>query len=300
MASINSKITPSIHLIKAFKMSKITFLFRQIEELLKQYIRENNQNKLNQILKSFCDWYLKVYWNEKHWDMKKNGELLVLEKVTEYFEDTKQLNIFDVGANSGKYTQRVIEISDNAKIHCFEIVPDLASQLDKNFNQHQNITVNHFGLSDKKEELDVHFFPDSLTQARIHSRKNMQHVLIKGYVIRGDEYITNNQIDYIHLVKIDTEGHERFVIQGLQNALDNQMIGVIQFEYGRTYLASRAHLYDIYEFLEPRGFRIGRLFPTGIQFKDYQLLDDEHFRMGNYAAVHKNHNSLINDLELNY
>ena len=275
------------------------FSIRQIKDLFKQYVRQHNQNNINQILKSFCDSYLKVYWNEKNWDMKKNGEFRVLKKVVEYFQDTEKLKIFDVGANFGEYTLSITKIVNNVEIHCFEIIADIASQLYKNFNQHPNITVNNFGLSDKKDKLDVYFFPGSLTEARIHSRKNMNHVIVKGSVIRGDDYIIKNQINYVHLLKIDTEGHEKFVIQGLENALDKQMIGVIQFEYGRTYLASRAQLYDIYEFLEPRGFRIGRLFPTGVWFKGYEQ-DDEHFRMGNYVAVHKNHNSLINELDINY
>ncbi len=274
--------------------------FRAIKELLKQQIRQNSQNKLNKTLKSFCDWYLKVYWNEKCWDMKKNGEFLLIKKVTEYFQNTRQLNIFDVGSNSGKYTQSIIEINDRARIHCFEIIPELAAQLNQIFDRNQNVVINNFGLSDRKDTLDVYFFPDSITEARIHSRKNLNHIKIESNVITGDEYIKKNQIDYVHLLKIDTEGHEKFIIQGLQNGLDCNQIGIIQFEYGRTYLASRSQLYDMYQFLEPRGFRIGRLFPTGIMFKNYELLHDEHFRMGNYVAIHKNHDSLIKHLNLNY
>ncbi|MGF1487759.1 MAG: FkbM family methyltransferase [Prochloraceae cyanobacterium] len=279
-------------------MSQNFSLFKKIKGFLARQIRQNNQNQISKALKDFCDWYLQVYWNEKYWNIEKNGELLVIKKVAEYFQNSQQFNVFDIGANSGEYTQNIIKIHPNSKVHCFEIIPKLASQLEEQFNQNPDIIVNNFGLSNKQEALNVHFFPNSITEARIHSRKNINCVLIECNVTRGDEYLKKNKIDYVHLIKIDTEGHEKFIIQGLDNALNNESIGVIQFEYGRTYLSSRSQLYDIYEFLEPKGFKIGRLFPTGIMFKNYELLHDEHFRMGNYIAVHKNHDSLIEQLNL--
>ncbi|PSB45429.1 hypothetical protein C7B80_16900 [Cyanosarcina cf. burmensis CCALA 770] len=264
-----------------------------------QYIRCHPRKGIVRKLASFCEWYLNVYWNERYYKMENNGELLLIEKVITYFADAEKLNIFDVGANFGSWAQNTIGMANNLEIHCFEIIPDIALQLYRKFEKSHNITINTFGLSDQNDEIDVHFFPDSLTEGRIHSkRKDMRCEIIRGHVIRGDEYITKNQIAYIHLAKIDTEGHEKFVIDGLQGALDNEMVGVIQFEYGTTYLGSRSQLGDIYEILELKGFRIGRLFPGGVWFKDYNFPHDEHFRMGNYVAVHKVHELLINELSI--
>lgn len=267
--------------------------------VVKQYIRSNPRRGIVKNLASFCRRYLTIYWNERYYEMSRNGEVLLIEKVTKYFADFEQLSIFDVGANFGSWTQTSNEIANNLEIHCFEIIPDIALQLERDFKETHSVIINNFGLSDKNDEVEIHFFPDSLTEGRIHSkRKNMRCEMIRGHIVRGDDYIEKNKINYIHLVKIDTEGHEKFVISGLQKALDNQVIGVIQFEYGTTYLASRTQLGDLYEILEPRGFKVGRLFASGVWFKEYDFPHDEHFRMGNYVAVHKVHERLINELSI--
>lgn len=266
---------------------------------VEQYVRSQPKKGITKKLANLCNRYLTVYWNERYYEMEKNGEKLLIEKVNKYFADSGKLSVFDIGANFGDWAQTTNSIGNNLEIHCFEIVPNIASQLARNLESNPNIIINTFGLSERNDEVEIHFFPDSLTESRIHSqRKNMRCEMIRGQIIRGDEYIGNNKINYIHLIKIDTEGHERFVISGLQNALDNEMIGVIQFEYGTTYLASRSQLGDIYEILTPKGFKIGRLFASGVLFKDYDFPHDEHFRMGNYVAVHKVHEKLIDELSI--
>jgi hypothetical protein len=52
-------------------------------------------------------------------------------------------------------------------------------------------------------------------------------------------------------------------------------------------IPSRVLLRDFYDLLTPYGYRIGRLFPTGVRFQDYDFFRDEHFHDGNYVAVHQ-------------
>ncbi len=59
---------------------------------------------------------------------------------------------------------------------------------------------------------------------------------------------------------------------------------LIQFEYGDTYIPAGKTLYGIYQILAPLGYRIGRVYPDHVEFKDYDFCD-EHYRMGNYVAV---------------
>lgn len=42
----------------------------------------------------------------------------------------------------------------------------------------------------------------------------------------------------------------------------------------------------MYEFLTPGGYIVGRIYPKGVIFKNYEV-EDDHFRMGNYLAIQK-------------
>ena len=97
----------------------------------------------------------------------------------------------------------------------------------------------------------------------------------------------------IDILKIDTEGHDFCVLKGFSNFLQKAKIKVIQFEYGKTCIPPRITLGDFYNLLEPLGYSIGRLYPNQVKFQEYNLFRDEHFRMGNYVAVHRNYSDLI-------
>jgi hypothetical protein len=103
----------------------------------------------------------------------------------------------------------------------------------------------------------------------------------------------------IDLLKIDTEGHEIAILEGFSKALHGSRISVIQFEYGTTWIAPRCFLHEAYTLLKPLGFSIGRLYPDGVFFKPYNRLEDDHFRMGNYVAVHEAYVPILTSLNLN-
>ena len=89
------------------------------------------------------------------------------------------------------------------------------------------------------------------------------------------------------------------VLRGFKSALEREKICVIQFEYGITHLPARTYLFDIYEFLQTKNFKLGRLLPTGVVFADYDPVRDEAHTMGNYVAVLKKHARLIRELAIN-
>jgi FkbM family methyltransferase len=274
---------------------------KRLSGRLSQFIRYHVTWPVVRRVAKFSNWYLKAYWNEKFYDMEHNGELRLIKYWSETIGTSHDASVvFDVGAHMGEYSLRLLSLKPSAQIHCFEIVPRVREMLQIQVAKHPNIIVNEFGLSDSNGPVTVTFFPDSLTEARIHSlRKGLKHEFIECLVRRGDDYVREHGISHIDLLKIDTEGHELFVLKGFRDTLRQQKIGVIQFEYGTTFLSSRSLLSDVYDLLEPFGFTIGRLYPQGVFFKNFELLKDECFRMGNYVAVHNNWRHLIDKCNLN-
>lgn len=276
-------------------------IMARLARYLSQFIRTHTTWPVARFVARFSDWYLRAYWNEKFYDMERNGELRLIQDWCETIGLTRHAPVvFDVGAHLGEYSLRLLTLKPDAQVHCFEIIPQTRELLRTRVAENPNIIVNEFGLSEVNGSVGVTFFPDSLTEARIHSlRRGMKQELIECQVRRGDDYVRQHGIRQIDLLKIDTEGHELFVLRGFRETLRQQRIGIIQFEYGTTFLASRSLLSDVYDLLEPHGFMIGRLYPQGVFFKEFKFPQDECFRMGNYVAVHPNCRPLVDKCNLN-
>ncbi|MDD2490494.1 MAG: FkbM family methyltransferase, partial [Bacilli bacterium] len=158
--------------------------------------------------------------------------------------------------------------------------------------------INAVGLSDTDSKVKVTYYPaaDDVSSV-IPGDWQMDSQLITCRTMRGDVYCEQNNIHHIHLLKIDTEGHEINVIDGFQKMLNCGKIHAIQFEYGHTWLPPRKQLRDAYELLVPMGYKIGRLYPRGVDFCQYSNFRDEHYRMGNYVAIHESQKLLLKMLQ---
>jgi hypothetical protein len=61
-------------------------------------------------------------------------------------------------------------------------------------------------------------------------------------------------------------------------------VSVVQFEYGWGNIVTKFLLRDYYSYLEQRGYRIGKLFPESVRFREYRF-QDEDFIGPNYVAA---------------
>lgn len=262
-------------------------------------LRSRHANPVVRLGARFCNWYLFHYWNQQNWDVGANGELLFLRAL-----DTCQIGmpkpvVFDVGANTGTYAKLVRRTLANSTIHCFEIVPRTRVTLAENISGMNDVFVSEYGLSNANTALKIGCKRDNDTQSRVLSPlSGTIKEIVECEVCTGDRYLAEHHIETVDLLKIDTEGHELAVLEGFRNALRDARIRTIQFEYGTTWIAPRRLLYEAYTLLEPHGFCIGRLYPDGVFFKPYNRFEDDHFRMGNYVAVHREHAALIDNLTL--
>lgn len=199
--------------------------------------------------------------------------------------------VFDVGANRGNWSALVLSSAPEARIHAFEIVPDVHADLAA--ANGDRCIVNDFGLSDKEEEIDVIFSASEDTRSRmiIDERMDKDFKTVKCSVKVGDEYCIERGVEAIDLLKIDVEGAEHRVLFGFKGMIERGKVACIQFEYNHARLHSRFLLSDFYAFLQHE-YEIGRLSPQGVVFKDYELTDED-FCGPNYVAVRKDRPDLI-------
>jgi FkbM family methyltransferase len=241
---------------------------------------------------SFCEKFLRAYYNQDYYDIARNGEQKVVRTICDFMKDDS-LVILDVGANKGEWTSEVLKYKPDATIYCFEILPSIANELSKRFDNFPNVSICAFGLSSEPGKIDVFWNKTSDDTSSITPRHrdplfvNADVTKIECKVELGDAVAVRFGLKKIDLLKIDVEGHEVDVLQGFQQTFSSIQLApkLIQFEYGVTYIPPRHTLQEIYKLLEPHGYMIGRLYPDGVKFKKYQF-DDDNFRMGNYIASH--------------
>ncbi len=211
----------------------------------------------------------------------RGGEYWVLRKLS------SQLNvILDVGSNMGEWSLMAREICPNTEIHTFEVVSEIYRKFLKNVPIDSNIIPNGFGLSDEQGILKIKYCLElDVVSTSLEESFVGPFEWRDCFVVTGDQYVKNKGIGYIDFLKIDVEGAESRVLEGFKNTLKEEKIGVIQFEYGFGNVVSRFLLRDAYKMLAPLGFHIGKLSSSGVNFKNYQLTDED-FHGPNIICVH--------------
>lgn len=175
-------------------------------------------------------------------------------------EDENKITVFDVGANEG---QSVIQMQENfnpTKIHCFEPNETAFFKLKRNNDKNKIVVTNNFGLGKANETKD--FFENELSDM-----SSFLELGEKGWGRTGapkrvtietiDNYCSKNQIGFIDLLKIDTQGFELEVMKGAANALKNNKIHLVLMEVTFAKIYDGLPPFDqLYKLLTESGFRL--------------------------------------------
>jgi hypothetical protein len=116
---------------------------------------------------------------------------------------------------------------------------------------------------------------------QIHNAEPDQHVVD---VIDLDTFSRDHDISIIHLLKIDTEGHELEVLKGAANMLRENRIRAIQFEFNEMNVVSRVFFKDFCDLLP--NYKFYRMLSHGLGPLDpYSPLWCELFAFQNIVAL---------------
>jgi FkbM family methyltransferase len=130
--------------------------------------------------------------------------------------------VLDIGANVGHYSLRLSELcGDSGRVLAFEPVPLTFDLLASNVSKarYQNVTIFNVAVSNQTEIIRMNVPQDGL---EVKSRLNYYRSHVTSL---GDLNILSISIDSLNichtvrLVKIDVEGHEIYVLQGMQQLL---------------------------------------------------------------------------------
>jgi len=199
------------------------------------------------------------------------GESLFLERILpQFIKELKSPVFFDVGANEGEYSARLLSVFPNCRVECFEPGALPASRLRIRFQDAKNLTVNEcavggecgssflydYAYGNTSEHASL--FADVLLKHHGAKKLNKTEVLVKTI----DQHCLDAKIFQISLLKIDTEGSEFLALSGARGKINEGLIDFIQFEFNAMNVFSRTFLYDFYNILS--NYEIYRMHRAGL------------------------------------
>ena len=183
---------------------------------------------------------------DKYIHQKKIVKFLKLSKI--------RIKIFvDVGAHKGLYTDLMNNNFIINKILMFEPQLKIFTLLKKKYKKQKKISIYNSALSNKNSimslNLNHHDLTSSLSEldrnnvylkykAKLFgtNSKNMVYKNIKIKTIKLYDVLSSRKINQIDLLKIDTEGHELQVLEGLKSKIGKVKCILIEFHNDRIYL----------------------------------------------------------------
>lgn len=236
---------------------------KRLRKLLGSMLLNYKRPYYNKYLYDFASRYVLLYKGECNPNMETNGERNFLRKIVVH----KKFNcIFDIGSNEGEYSEYLVSIKPNVVVHCFEPNKAAFNILKDKFCKMDKVKCNNVALGEKLEKKLLYSNPGATTFSSFHyfiDDKDDFSELNEVTVFTLDNYCENNNINKIDLMKIDTEGHELFVLKGGRQLFEKKDVEIVQFEYGHAALPARVLFSDIVKFFVDLEYVVYKIQPSG-------------------------------------
>lgn len=207
-----------------------------------------------------------------------------LQELVWQVGDVAQPIIFDVGAHRGETARTFSEVFPEARLHCFEPFAESFSALKAQQAAYPRATLINAGLADtsgvQQFNVNVGSPTNSLLALDSRAAQTWSHSGLTPARQEAceffalDDYMEQQGIEHIDLLKIDVQGAEYRVLQGGARALASGRVRVLYLEIivGPTYVGQWG-LGQYLSHLESLGFRVAGLynFAYGAQRELIQL-----------------------------
>lgn len=200
--------------------------------------------------------------------------------------------VIDVGANVGNYSKDVLNIAPYLNLFAFEPHPKTYKKLVASIKSENFIAVNAavgsengelslYDYSDKDGSEHASLYKDVIQN--IHKANAVEH---RVKTIRLGDFLSDNNIDFVDFLKIDTEGNELAVLMGVSEFIEKNKIGIIHFEFNEMNISSKVFFRDFWNLMPNYNFY--RLLPSGmVPIMNYSPIFNEIFAYQNIIAINK-------------
>ena len=169
--------------------------------------------------------------------------------------------VWDVGANIGLYTELFLDkVGDNGEVFAFEPSPGSIKELKNIFDGCDNVHIDNCALGELNGSANMLFDEDPTSVVnRIVEHPQIADNIQKIRVMSGDSLVKDGQYKAPNVIKIDVEGHELSVINGMSNILNSVSVRCVGIEVHFGLLRDRGEESapkEIEKTLKRSGFKI--------------------------------------------
>ena len=245
--------------------------------------------KISRLLRKLEKWATRTQGKGLGGDVERE-----FEQARTFLPRKAETRLFvDVGGNKGNYTAQVLEYFPEAEVVIYEPAQTNVRILGEKFRDYSNVSVVPVALSSSAGTATLFSDTDGSGLGSLVKR-SLEHF--------GKSFDVNEEIQadtfarqwertlgkpQIALMKIDVEGHELEVLEGMGEALVH--CDVVQFEFGGADIDSRLFFRDFWNFFTRHNFRLYRISPLGpLRVGKYREEDEWFAGPTNYLAVNPN------------
>jgi len=214
--------------------------------------------------------------------IKQNDMFDIWQKYNEIFDYRFNYNlnensiVFDLGGFKGEWSNKIYTLY-KPNIHLFEICKDYFIDLVSFFMYNEKIKLNNFGLSDCNKELELFQNGDKTTVFFNKELIEDNNTIKKSKFVDFFNYIENNDINHIDLMKINIEGGEYDLMDYILKTDFITKITDIQIQFHNTVKNHLKRMIDIQTKLRNTHYQ-SYCFPT--IWENWRIKDDSKIFIG--------------------
>jgi len=167
--------------------------------------------------------------------------------------------IFDVGANTGTWSDMILENIPGSRIHFFEPNVELLNETKKKYEGNNNIVFSDLAVY-KEDGADLPFFyftNENNGLSSVYHNPKWDYLPMKRGIVKSitlDSYCRELGIEKIDCLKIDVEGAEYDVLLGCRDLLARKAAKYIQVEYSPHYKLTDRKFMDVVNYVRDFGY----------------------------------------------
>lgn len=179
--------------------------------------------------------------------------------------------VYDIGGHIGMYSIPAAQRVDNGQVFSFEPLPANANRLRENAERNDvDVEVFEIALSEETRVSELSVDLDE-PGAIAHSNPSLLESSIEMEFVRGEEFVSQENLPHPTVLKIDVEGAELPALRGMNSILnDCRLIYAELSEHSTERYGTTPE--DFVDFLEERGFKVESLGDGGISHDDIKAI----------------------------
>lgn len=183
-----------------------------------------------------------------------------LQKIGERYKLEEIKTVFDIGSLNGIESVKFTEKLESANVYTFEPNEESYNNVLISTEDNQRITVSKLAVSDFNGKSDFYITYDnmggsSLLEPMLLNKTGWNNVKTEADVVRLDDWCSNNKIESIDLMWMDTQGSELNIFKGMGDIL-NTVKGIYVESSNIPYYHGAANKNDVINYLSQYGLEL--------------------------------------------